>query len=128
MQSAYRILRAISGVALTMNRSNAKVAEVLRRYAAALSVEGANRFKPKAYRRAAETLESLDDDVGERVRQGRDLTELPGIGKAINDSIVEIVRTGHLSRLDRSLGGLPPEQVELATKPGLDPKKVARTY
>lgn len=109
-------------------RSNAKVAELLRRYAAALSLEGANRFKLKAYRRAAETLEGLEDDVEERVRQGRDLTELPGIGKAIKDSIVEIVRTGRLGRLERSLGGLSDQQVELATKPGLDPKKVNRVY
>lgn len=82
----------------------------------------------KAYRRAAETIESLEDDVGDWVRQRRDLTELPGIGKAISDGIVEIVTTGQLTRLERALVGLSPEQVELATKPGLDPKKVARVY
>jgi DNA polymerase/3'-5' exonuclease PolX len=42
-----------------MTASNATIADDLRRYAAALSVEGADRFKLKAYRRAAETIEGL---------------------------------------------------------------------
>ena len=40
-----------------MSTTNAEVADLLRRYAAALSLEDANRFKLKAYRRAAETIE-----------------------------------------------------------------------
>jgi DNA polymerase (family 10) len=111
-----------------MSKSKAQVAHLLRRYAAALSLEGANRFKLKAYRRAAETIEGLDQDIAELVEQGRDLTELPGIGKAISEIIVEIVGSGKLSRLDRTIEHLSPELVELATRPGLDPKKVIRVY
>ena len=59
-----------------MSTANTNVADILRRYAAALSLEGADRFKIKAYRRAAETIEGLQEDVAELVRQGRDLTEL----------------------------------------------------
>ena len=102
--------------------------DLLRRYAAALSLEGANRFKLKAYRRAAETIEALDTDLADLVRQGRDLTELPAIGKAISEIIVEIVQSGKLARLDRTLANLEPELVELATRPALDRKKVARVY
>ena len=111
-----------------MTTTNATVADFLRRYAVALSLEGANRFKIKAYRRAAETIEGLDESVADRVKQGSDLKELPGIGNAISDIIVEIVHSGRLPRLERTIKRLAPELVELATRPALDPKKVARVY
>ena len=111
-----------------MSASNATIAETLRRYADVLSLEGADRFKLKAYRRAAETIEGLDEDAAELVRQGNDLTELPGIGKAISEVILEIAKTGKLARLERAVARLSPELVELATRPALDPKKVTRIY
>ena len=111
-----------------MKVSNATVAELLRRYAAVLALEGTDRFKLKAYRRAAETIEGLGDDVVKRVQSGSDLTELPGIGKAISQAVLEIVNSGKLARLDRSLTTLSPERAEMATRPALDPKKVSRIY
>ena len=90
--------------------------------------KGANRFKLKAYRRAAETIEGLEEDVADLVKKGHDLTTLPGIGSAINASIIEIVQEGTLQRLERTLTRLSPEVVELASKPALDAKKIARIY
>ena len=111
-----------------MKTSNALVAELLRRYAAVLALEGADRFKLKAYRRAAETIEGLSDDVAERVQSSSDLRELPGIGKAMSRAILEIVNSGKLARLNRALTAMPPERAELATRPTLDPKTVLRIY
>ncbi len=111
-----------------MSKNNTRVAELLRKYAGALAVEGANRFKLKAYRQAAETIEELDTDVAELVRQGADLTELPGIGKAISAIITEIIQSGTLTRLDKSLSKLPSYLVEIAARPLLDPAKVKRIY
>ncbi len=111
-----------------MAPTNADVADILRRYAAVLAIEGADRFKLKAYRRAAGTIEGLHESVAAMVGAGRDLTELPGIGKAISQVIAEIVRTGGLAQLDKKLAALPPERLELATRPALDPKIVARVY
>lgn len=111
-----------------MKTNNATIAETLRRYASVLSVQGADRFRLKAYRRAAETIESLDESVSELVSSGSDLTHLPGIGKAISDAITEIVRNGNLSRLDRASATIPTETLELSSRPRLDPKRVARVY
>jgi DNA polymerase (family 10) len=108
--------------------TNATIAETLRRYADVLSLEGADRFKLKAYRRAAETIEGLDEGVVALVEQGSDLTELPGIGKAISEVVREIARTGKLTRLEKTVSRLSPEMVELASRPKLDPKKVTRIY
>src|SRR5687768_16514226 len=109
-----------------MPGSNATIAELLRQFAAVLALEGADRFKLKAYRRAAETIEGLTDDVARLVRSGSDHTDLPGIGKAISQAILEIVNSGKLARLERTLDTLSPELAELVARPALDPKKVAR--
>lgn len=111
-----------------MAAANAEIAELLRQYAATLTIEGADRFKIKAYRRAADTIETVEQNVAQTVADGGDLTELPGIGKGIAATIAEIVNSGHFTRLEMSVAQLSPEQAELATRPALDPKKVARIY
>ncbi|HEV8071393.1 MAG TPA: PHP domain-containing protein [Planctomycetaceae bacterium] len=108
--------------------TNAGVAAILHRYAAVLNAGGEDRFKIKAYRRAAETIERMPGDVAELVSQGNDLQNLPGIGKAISSVIDEIVRTGKFGRLDETLAPMPAETVELISRPLLDPKRVQRIY
>lgn len=106
---------------------NAAVAGLLRQYAAALTLEGADRFRIKAYRRAADTLDALQEDVADLVATGR-VTTLPGIGKAIGGAIEEIVRTGTMAQFDKAVAHLPPASVELALWPALDQKKISRIY
>src|SRR3954471_14497583 len=111
-----------------MHASNAKVADLLRQYASALQLEGADRFKLKAYRSAAETLEALPEDLAEMVAHGQSLELIPGVGKAISAKIKEIVTSGKLPQLDKLTSKLPPELAELSAKPTLDPQKVLRIY
>jgi DNA polymerase (family 10) len=108
--------------------SNAQVAELLRSYATALQMEGASRFKIKAYRRAANTIESTATPIVKIARNRSDLESLPGVGKAISSMIQEIIGTGRLPQLDRAISKLSPELLELASKPLLDPKQVLRVY
>jgi DNA polymerase (family 10) len=108
--------------------TNAAIADTLRRYAAVLAIQGADRFKLKAYRRAVETIEASHESIGGLVRHGSDLTELPGIGKAISQVIDEVVRTGRLARLEKTLAELPTERAELAAYSRLDAKNVTRIY
>src|ERR1043166_419178 len=84
---------------LQMAVANAQVAEFLRRYAAVLRIKKADRFKIKAYERAADTLDALTDDVARMVRNEEDLTKLAGIGTKLAGVIKEIVRTGSFPRL-----------------------------
>jgi DNA polymerase (family 10) len=93
-----------------------------------LALEGADRFKLKAYRRAAQTIEALSDSVADLVARDQDLTDLPGIGRAINEIVQEIVRTGKLTRLEQKVAGLPASTLELADKPALDPKRIGQVY
>lgn len=111
-----------------MPATNAQVADLLRRYATALQLEGVDRFKIKAYKRAADTLDSSSLAVAKLVARGESLESLPGVGKAISAKIQEIIETGRLPQLDKAISKLSPELVELAAKPLLDPKQVLRVY
>jgi hypothetical protein len=90
---------------------NSLAADLLRQCADLLDQQNANPFRVNAYRRAAQTLDSLSEDaraiVATRGREG--LTELPFIGEGIGQAIVEIAKTGRLSRLDRLRGAAEPE-------------------
>jgi DNA polymerase (family 10) len=108
--------------------TNSGVAAILHRYAAVLNAGGEDGFKIKAYRRAAETIERMPGAVADLVARGNDLQNLPGIGKAISSAIEEIVRTGKFQRLDETLAPMPPEMVELISRPLLDPKRVQSIY
>src|ERR1700681_3747964 len=76
--------------------SNAEIADRLTSLAQLLSAQKENPFKVKAYRRAAKTIRALSQSVDELVRQEADLTKYPGIGKAIESAIREIVLSGTL--------------------------------
>jgi len=111
-----------------MSASNSIVADLLRRYASAIALEGADRFKIKAYRRAADSIEALEQDIGQFIAAGGDPEDLPGIGKAISLKIREILESGKLPQLERSMARMSPELVELAAHPALDSRQVLRVY
>ncbi|MDB6093104.1 MAG: hypothetical protein JWM32_666 [Verrucomicrobia bacterium] len=108
--------------------SNVEIAQRLRSLAQLLGAQGANPFKVKAYRIAADTLTTLPESVDERVRAGADLTQYPGIGKAIAAAIGEIVQTGNLQQLETLRANSSAELVDLNDHPHLDPKRVLRAY
>jgi putative hydrolase len=105
---------------------NSFIAKQLREAASLLEQQGANRFRVNAYRRAAETIESLPHSATLVLRtEGvRGLTALPAIGPFIAAAIFEMVRTGQWSQLERLRGALDPETL-LAKVPGVG-RKLAR--
>jgi hypothetical protein len=105
------------------HKVNKVVAERLREAASLLEQQGANRFRVNAYRKAADTVQSLPQDVSLILRSEgfAGLTALPGIGMAIAGAIVEIIRTGHWAQLDRLRGALDPESL-FSRIPGIGPK------
>ena len=74
---------------------NADIADQFNRLADLLEIEEANRFRVRAYRRAAQTIQEAPESAAAMVAEGRDLTELPGIGEDLAGKITEIVKTGH---------------------------------
>jgi len=103
---------------------NANIAEMLRRVADLLEIEGANPFRIRAYRRAALTVEDLPKSAAKMVSEGKTLVRLPGIGKDLAGKITEIIETGHLKALTEIEARTPTTLAALTTVPGLGPKRV----
>jgi len=103
---------------------NAEIAAMFDQAAELLEIKGENQFRVRAYRRAARVVEGLPQSVKSLLAAGRDLSELPGIGKDLAGKIAEIVDSGHFPLLDSLKKKLPGELGEIAALPGLGPKRV----
>lgn len=108
--------------------SNAEIADRLSSLAQMLSVEKANPYKVRAYRRAAAVIRGLGESVDELVRNKADLRVYAGIGDAISGAVREIVETGTLRSLEKLRSNASAELVELSAHPRLDPRRVLRIY
>jgi DNA polymerase (family 10) len=107
---------------------NVDVAEIFNRVADLLEILDENPFRVRAYRNAARAIGGLSQSVATMVEEGKDLTELPGIGKDLAGKIGEIAETGYLSQLQDLEDRIPPQLIRLMKIPGLGPKRVKTLY
>ena len=107
---------------------NSEIADIFNRYADLLEIQGANRFKVRAYRNAALTLSSLAYQINDLLKQNEDLTELPGIGDDLAAKIRQIVDTGKLDALAQLEREMPGGIGDLMKIAGLGPKRVKILY
>jgi DNA polymerase (family 10) len=103
---------------------NREIADLFARLADLLEVEGANPFRVRSYRQAAQTIAGLSESLANRVRGGDDLTELPNVGKSIADKIGVIVQSGGLPQLEELEERLPSDLTDIMKLSGLGPKRV----
>jgi DNA polymerase (family 10) len=105
---------------------NRLVAKILYEVADLLELEGVE-FKPRAYRRAAQAVESCPIPIEDLVAQGR-LRELPGVGESIAQKIEEIVQTGKLALHEELKAKLPVDLYALTQVEGVGPKTAKLLY
>jgi len=84
----------------TIALTNAEVASTLELLADLLEIEGANPFRVRAYRNAARIVAELPDSLEQMIESGRNLSELPGIGKDLAGKIIELACMGWLPLLE----------------------------
>ena len=104
-----------------MNRN--QVASALEEIGLLLELLGENPFKTRAYHNAARAIRGLTDDLGPLVAEGR-LNSIKGIGKAIDEKVTTLVRTGSLPYLDDLRDRIPDGLLDWLEIPGLGPKKI----
>ncbi len=107
---------------------NAEIAAMFDQAADLLEIQGENQFRVRAYRRAARVIEGLPQSVRSLLSAGRDLSELPGVGKDLARKIADIVKSGHFGLLDDLRKELPGELGDIAALPGLGPKRAKLLY
>jgi DNA polymerase (family 10) len=101
--------------------TNQEIAEFFKRIGDMLDILGENRFKVLAYRRAAENILNLGQDIRAYWQAGT-LQEIPGIGQAIAEKIDELLSTGHLEFYERLQDQVPTGVVSLLEIPDVGPK------
>jgi DNA polymerase (family X) len=108
---------------------NQEIARRLREAADLLEQQQANPFRVGAYRRAAEAVAGLEEDVAALLeREGVEgLEALPGIGPSLAASIAQMARSGRFPLLERLRGAVAPEQL-FRSIPGVGPELARRIH
>ncbi len=110
-----------------MLKHNEHVATLFRSMAELLATQRANPYRIRAYRRAADGIEALEEDVAEIARR-QGLEEIDGIGRDLSDKIVEILKTGTFQAYEALRIPLPDEVKDWANLPGLSESLVGYLY
>lgn len=99
-------------------------AHALNQLAAYLALRGEDRFRSRAYERAARSIAALDtDDLGTLDREGK-LADIPGVGPAVLSVLRELIATGESRYLERMRADVSPGLLELLRVPGLATQKI----
>jgi len=106
---------------------NGEVAHILNAMADMLEIKGDNPFRIRAYRRAAQNIEGLAEDVA-TLTVRHTLEEIPGIGKDLASKIHEIITTGTFQEYEKLKAQVPSGVVELLKIPGVGPKTAQFLY
>ena len=73
--------------------TNRKIAKILYEIGDLLDIQGV-AYKPKSYRKAAKSLEDLEEDISQIYKKERikGIKKIPGIGKSIAKKIEEYLK------------------------------------
>jgi DNA polymerase (family 10) len=121
-----RTVHMIDQVAKTLP-GNAAVADQFDLLADFLELEGSDQFRPLAYRRAAQRMRETGGSIAQLALAGKAKT-LSGIGKTIEEKIVQIVEEGEIDALAKRKARIPADVVEFMHLPGLGPKTARRIW
>lgn len=107
-----------------MSLSNREIADLFERIADLLEIKGEIIHRVLSYRRAGEVLRDIPRDL--RAINAEDgLTDIPGIGKTLEEKIQEILETGKLEFYEKLIQQIPPKLVDVMRINGVGPKKAA---
>lgn len=113
-------------MAATLPR-NDELADQLELLADLSELEGEDSFRVLAYRRAATRIRETGGPVAQLALEGK-AKSLSGIGKTIEEKIVQVVETGEMAALTKRKALVPEEVVKFMRLPGLGPKTARRIW
>lgn len=107
--------------------NNREVADILYDISRLLELEGDDTYRIRAYRKAAESVASLDGDINEYYREGR-LRKIPGVGESIARTITELLDTGRSGLYEALKKETPPELYEVIEVPGIGRRTALKVH
>ena len=108
--------------------NNSQIAEVFENIAGLLEIKGERRFVVVSYQRAARTIDHLPSEIEQMVRDEEDLTQIPGIGKAIAGKITQLATEGKMDFYEKLRGEFPDGILDVMRVPGVGPKSAKRLW
>ena len=109
--------------------SNSEIAQVLYEIGEYLDMQG-TQFKPRAYEKAAEAVESLAEEAVAVYKKGglKAVEEIPGVGVSIGEKIEELIKTGKCKEHEQLKKKTPVDLAALTKIEGLGPRKIKVLY
>lgn len=107
--------------------TNAQIADALEELAVLYQLDGADQYRVLAYTNSARTIRSEGRSVEEMARNGT-VTELPGVGKTLEEKVVALIETGEIPAAAKLKERIPVGLLEISRIPGLGPKTVRRLH
>lgn len=88
------------------------------------------QWKPRAYRKAAESVEALSEAVEDIYKKGgiKALEDIPGVGEGIAKKIAQFIETGKINELEKLRAKIPPGLATLMTIESIGPKKAVKLW
>jgi DNA polymerase (family 10) len=102
--------------------SNSAIADALEELGDLYELDGAIIHRVLAYRAAAKAVREASVSVAGLAREGR-ATELPGIGKTLQEKIQSLQETGSIPAAEKLRAKFPPGLIEITLLPGIGPKR-----
>lgn len=106
---------------------NDEVASVLLDISRLLELEGDDAYRIRAYRKASQSVASLQGDINDYRREDR-LEDIPGIGASISSVVEELLDTGQSSLFEALKKETPPELYEIIEVPGIGRKTALKVH
>ncbi len=110
-----------------MSVTNDEIADRLREIYQLMQLAGENRFRAIAFDRAAQTIESLNEDISNYI-ENDSLTDIKGIGNSIAEDIKSYAQTGTIEVLDSLRERIPEGIIKWLDISGLGPKNIAKIH
>jgi DNA polymerase (family X) len=107
--------------------TNAQIAAAFDELADLYELDGAVQYRVLAYRTAAKTVRDAPVSVEQLVREGR-VTELPGIGKTLEEKLQTLIDTGDTTQAQKLRAQFPAGVIAMMHLPGFGPKRARRLY
>lgn len=108
---------------------NSEISKILWEMATLLEMKEVP-FKPRAYEKAAMTIEGLSEDIKDiYIKEGLEgLMNIPGIGQGIAERIEEYIKTGHIKDYEKLKKEVPVDIENLTAIEGVGPKVIYKLY
>jgi len=89
-----------------------------------------DRFRPRAYERAARLIESMEKDLEDIYKKGgvKELMKVEGVGQGMAEHIEEFIKTGKIKKFEELKHAAPIDLESFSAVEGVGPKMLMALY